>query len=167
LEAVDVRLAFVGIVLVLAPGCGGEPPKAPPVMRPIDEPHAVSIIMRVFRELGVDPERNRIIHFGDNASELRLDVAAKGKQFGIAYITWQDADKLGDALPRRRDPDTLIVVRGIGEDADARAVLLYAGDYMQDDLSGEEHTSTTIAAEGKLERDAKDVVRKALHEGWP
>ncbi len=167
MEAVDVRHAFVGLLVVMTLGCGGDPPKAPPVMRPIDEPHAVSIIMRVFRELGVLPERNRVIRFGDSASELRLDVAAKGKQFGVAYITWQDADKLGDALPHRRDADTLIVVRGVGEDADARAVLLYAGDYMQDDLSGEEHTSTTIAAEGKLERDARDVVRKALHEGWP
>jgi hypothetical protein len=136
-------------------------------LRPIDEPHAVSIMAKVFRELEVEPVRNRTIHFGENNTELRLDVAAKDRQYGIAYITWQDADKLGDALPKRRDPDALIIVHGAGDDADARAVLLFAADYMQDDLSGESHTSTSIAAEKKLELATRDVLRKAEHEGWP
>jgi hypothetical protein len=121
---------------------------------------------RIFRELGVEPVRNRVIKFGPNDAELRLDVAAKDKRFGIAYITWQDADKLGDALPKRKDPDAIIVVRGNGDDDDAHAALLFAADYMQDDLSGEAHTSTSIAAEKKLELATRDVLRRAEHEGW-
>jgi hypothetical protein len=111
--------------------------------------------------------RNRIIRFGPNDAELRLDVAAKEKRFGIAYITWQDADKLGDSLPKRRDPDAIIVVRGSGDDDDVHAALLFAADYMQDDLSGEAHTSTSIAAEKKLELATRDILRRAQHEGWP
>jgi hypothetical protein len=154
------------VLLSATVACGGDPPKAPAVYRPIDEPHAVSIMARIFRELGVEPVRNRTIKFGPADAELRLDVAAKDKRFGIAYITWQDADKLGDALPKRKDPDAIIVVRGNGDDDDVHAALLFAADYMQDDLSGEAHTSTSIAAEKKLELATRDVLRRAEHETW-
>jgi hypothetical protein len=160
-------LSLAALVAVPAAGCGGESPRVPTVLRPIDEPHAVSIMARVFRELGLEPVRNRIIRFGPNDAELRLDVAAKEKRFGIAYITWQDADKLGDSLPKRRDADAIIVVRGNGDDDDVHAALLFAADYMQDDLSGEAHTATSIAAEKKLELATRDILRRAQHEGWP
>jgi len=149
-----------------AAGCSGDPPRAPNVLRPIDEPHAVSIMAKVFRELGLEPVRNRIIKFGPNDAELKLDVAAKDHRFGIAYITWQDADKLGDELPKRRDPDAIIVVRGNGDDDDVHAALLFAADYMQDDLSGEQHTATAIAAQNKLELATRDILRRAEHENW-
>jgi hypothetical protein len=148
-------------------GCSGDPPKAPNRLIPIDEPHAVSIMARVFRDFGLDPVRNRVVKFGANDADLTLNVAAKDRQFGIAYITWQAADKLGDALPKRRDPDAIIVVRGNGEDGDVHAALLFAADYMQDDLSGEEHTATSIAAEKKLELATRDILHRAQTESWP
>ena len=122
---------------------------------------------RVFREFGLEPVRNRVIKYGAGQADLRLDVAAKDHRFGIAYITWQDADKLGDDLPRRRDPDAIIVVRGNGDDDDVHAAMLFAADYMQDDLSGEAHTATSIAAEKRLELATRDVLRRAAHESWP
>jgi hypothetical protein len=153
--------------IVCTCACSGEPPRAPTILRPIDEPHAVSIMAKVFRDFGLEPVRNRIIKFGPNDLELRLDVAAKERRFGIAYITWQDADKLGDEMPKRRDPDAIIVVRGNGEDDDVHAALLFAADYMQDDLAGEAHTATSIAAEQKLVLATKDILRRAEHENWP
>jgi hypothetical protein len=167
---VSGRAALVTLLLLAAPAvvsCGGEDAKAPTILRPIDEPHAVAIMARVFREFGLEPVRNRMITFGPNDTPLRLDIAAKDKRFGIAFITWQDADRLGDNLPKRRDPDAIIVVRGNGEDEDVHAALLFAADYMQDDLSGEQHTATSIAAEQKLELATKDILRRAQHEGWP
>ena len=164
-ERAALHLSFAA-TLVLA-GCGGDPAKAPPILRPIDEPHAVAIMARVFRQLGLEPVRNRVIKFGPHDAELTLDIAAKERRFGIAYITWQDADKLGDDLPKRRDPDAIIVVRGNGDDDDVHAALLFAADYMQDDLSGEQHTSTAIAAEQKLELATRDILRRAQHESWP
>jgi len=150
-----------------AAACSGDPPRAPNVLRPIDEPHAVSIMAKVFRELNLEPVRNRYIKFGPHDAELKLDVAAKDRRFGIAYITWQDADKLGEDLPKRKDPDAIIVVRGNGDDDDVHAALLFAADYMQDDLAGEAHTSTSIAAEQKLVLATKDILRRAEHESWP
>jgi hypothetical protein len=162
-----VLVAAVVAAVTGAAGCSGDPPRAPNVLRPIDEPHAVSIMAKVFRELGLEPVRNRIIKFGPHDAELKLDVAAKDRRFGVAYITWQDADKLGDDLPKRRDPDAIIVVRGNGDDDDVHAALLFAADYMQDDLAGEAHTSTSIAAEQKLVLATKDILRRAEHETWP
>jgi hypothetical protein len=161
------RWALFAIVATAATGCGGGPPKAPTILRPIDEPHAVAIMARVFRQMGLEPVRNRVIKFGQHDAELKLDIAAKSRRFGIVYVTWQKADQLGDDLPKRRDPEAIIVVRGNGEDDDARAALLFAADYMQDDLSGEEHTSTAIAAEQKLELATRDILRRGEHEGWP
>ena len=162
-RALLLTIAGLGIPAL---GCGGGTPKAPTILRPIDEPHAVAIIARTFREFQLDPVRNRMISFGSGDAQLRLDVAAKDKRFGIAYITSQDAAKLGDALPRRGDPDAIIVVHGSGDDSDAHAALLFAADYMQDDLAGESHTSTSIAAEQKLGLAVKDVLRRAQHESW-
>jgi hypothetical protein len=122
---------------------------------------------RVFRELGLEPVRNRIIKFGPGDAELKLDIAAKDRRFGIAFITWQDAEKLADEMPKRRDPDAIIVLRGNGEDDDVHAALLFAADYMQDDLAGEAHTATSIAAEQKLVLATKDILRRAEHENWP
>jgi hypothetical protein len=169
-RAVLVRLGLLASSVAClaggATGCGGEDAKSPTILRPLDEPHAVQIMASIFRDFGLDPVRNRMISFGSADGQLKLDVAAKGKQFGIAYITWQDADKLGEALPKRRDPDAIIIVHGSGEDADVHAALLFAADYMQDDLSGEAHTATSIAARQKLELATRDILRRAAHEGW-
>jgi len=159
-------LAAVTLLVAAATGCGGEDAKSPTILRPLDEPHAVQIMASIFKDFGLEPVRNRMISFGTGDGQLKLDVAAKGKQFGIAYITWQDADKLGDALPKRRDPDAIIIVHGNGEDSDVHAALLFAADYMQDDLSGEAHTATSIAARQKLELATRDILRRAAHEGW-
>ena len=157
----------VWAAVLASAGCGGGPPKAPTILRPLDQPHAVAVMARVFRQFGLEPVRNRVIHFGQKDAQLTLDVASKERRFGIAYISWQDADQLGDDLPKRHDPTAIMVVRGTGEDDDVRAALLFAADYMQDDLSGEEHTSTAIAAEQKLELATRDVLRRAEHESWP
>jgi len=157
----------IGVTAVAWSGCGGVPASAPTILRPLDQPHAVAVMARVFREFGLEPVRNRLIHFGQKDGQLNLDIASKQRRFGIAYISWQDADQLGDELPKRHDPNAILVVRGAGEDDDVRAALLFAADYMQDDLSGEEHTSTAIAAEQKLELATRDVLRRAEHESWP
>jgi len=159
-------LLTAAVVCAAAAGCDG-PLNAPTILRPLDEPHAVSVMAKVFREVGQEPVRNRLIKFGPNDAELRLDVAAKNRRFGIAYITWQDADKIGDELPKRRDPGAIIVVRGNGDDDDVHAALLFAADYMQDDLGGELHTSARIATEQKLTLATKEILRRAERENWP
>jgi len=55
----------------------------------------------------------------------------------------------------------------VGNDAGWHALLLYDRAYLSDDLEGEAHSATNIAAEKKIERDARDFVVKAKHENWP
>jgi hypothetical protein len=107
-------LVAIGLAVLAPCGCGGGPPRAPTIMRPLDQPHAVQVMARVFREFGLEPVRNRLIHFGQKDLQLNLDVASKERRFGIAYISWQDADQLGDELPKRHDPSAILVVRGSG-----------------------------------------------------
>src|SRR5207244_1684319 len=99
LASSDVRLASA-FVLLAALGCGGEPPRAPTPLRPIDQAHAVSIIARAMRVVQFDPEKGRTIHVqspsGGDLKELVLDVSAKGHKWGIAYITNADGEKLAD-----------------------------------------------------------------------
>jgi hypothetical protein len=60
------------------------------------------------------------------------------------------------------------VMHGQGEgEEDVKAVLLFAGDYMEDDLAGEAHTSTSIAAEEKLLIHATKIAREAHDAAWP
>jgi hypothetical protein len=160
------KAALLGIGAFVASGCGQELPKPASALRPLDEAHAVAIMAKAFRDVGLDPVRNRTIQFGTHSAELRLDVAAKDRHFGIAYITWQDADALGDELPKKPGPDAILVVRGAGPDTETRAALLFSADYMQDDLSGDGHSVTSIAAEQKLERATRDVLRRAERENW-
>jgi hypothetical protein len=46
-------------------------------------------------------------------------------------------------------------------------VLLFAGDYVEDDLAGDDHTQTSIAAEEKLDIAARKIAREALDANWP
>jgi hypothetical protein len=164
---------MVGVLIALvAIACGSDPPRAPTPLRPIDEAHAASIIAHAIRAVGFGAEKGRTIHLtapnGTEMRELKLDVAAKGKKWGVAYITATDGEQLGDVLPRSRDPERFTVVHGAGDgEDDARAVLLFAGDYMEDDLAGDDHTQTSIAAEEKLDVAARKIAREALDANWP
>jgi hypothetical protein len=160
-------LSFLALAAAELSGCADAGPRAPTILRPIDEPHAVQAMATVFRQFGLEPVRNRMINIGAEGTPIRLDVAAKDKLYGIAYITFEDAEKLGDALPKRRDPDAIMIVQGGQSDVGAHAAILFAADYMEDDLSGESHTSTSIAAQQRLELAVKDFLRRAEHEKWP
>jgi hypothetical protein len=131
-------------------------------MHPVEERRAVEIIARVFGEAGFDPEANRAVTYEGKA--LRVDVAATGKRFGIAYLSRQDQEELGDVLPKHdSDSDALVIVAASDGN---RVLLLYEKDYLTDDLEGEAHSATTIAAEKKIQRDARDLIAKAASEKW-
>ncbi len=135
--------------------------------RPVDELRAQDVIARTFQEEGVNPELNRPVKLSADQT-VKLEAAAAGHKFGVAYLTREEAKDLGALLPRHdRKSDALVVVPGIGDDADAHVLVLWNTDYMQDDLSGEAHSETSIAAERKIARDVRDFLVEAQHEGWP
>jgi hypothetical protein len=149
--------------LALLDACGGEPPRRPNIMHPVDERRAFELIARVYKEAGLSVERGRLEMV--NGRSLTVDEAAAGHKYGIAYLSHEQQTALGDAIPKG-DPnaDALVVV---DSDSGDRILVLSERDYMTDDLEGEAHSSTTIAAEAKIQRDARDFLLKAVRDKWP
>jgi hypothetical protein len=147
--------------------CAGEPPRRPNVMHPVHERRAAEILSRVFKEGNFEPDPGHAIALTSRGAVLSLDVVAGGHKFGVAYVTREEAQQLGDALPKF-DPesDALVIVEGIEKDVGWHALLMYDRAYLSDDLEGEGHSVTSIAAEKKIERDARDFMVKAQHEKW-
>jgi hypothetical protein len=161
--ALSVALAGFGA------GCGEDTPAARSASqaRPMDEPRAQGVIARTFQAEGVDPEPGRT--FAVSAIKPhKLIVAAAGHKYGVIWLTRDDVRELAAFLPKHENDDgALVVLDGAGPDSGAHALALYETDYMTDDLAGESHSATEIAAERRLERDVRDFLLKAKNEQWP
>lgn len=164
------RRAFVGALLALCTqaACGGPPPASANPKRALDERRAIEVMVRAFRDEGVQPVPGRSVELAAGKA-LQIDVGAQGAKWGAAYLTPGERQKLGDALPPRTPDmgDALQLVRGTGEDADARILILNDTSYLYDDQVGTGHQDTTITAERKLARDVRDFVVRARAEQWP
>lgn len=163
------RAAFgVFALLAVVAACGGPPPRAPNPTRSLDERRAVQVIIKAFHAENDSPVPGREVDLG-GGKMLKIDVGAQGKKYGVAYVTPSEQQALGSGLaPRTPDMgDALQLVSGSGDDADAKILVLRAGDYKYDDQVGTEHEETTIAAENKLTRDVRDFLVRAHAENWP
>jgi hypothetical protein len=132
-------------------------------MNPIPEERARELIARTFREVGVATEIDRFVHIGRDDRRVRLEVAAAGRKFGVAYLTPEDWAQAGDALPPRSSNDSLVVATGEGG---TKILCLFASDYAEDDQTGDNRMATTIAADRKLERDVRDFLHRAEEQSW-
>ncbi len=147
-----------------AVACASEPARPPHPLIPIPEERARDLIGRTFREKGVATEANRFVHVGRESKRVRLEIAAAGRKFGVAYLTPEDWADVGDTLPPRAANGELVVVRGEGG---TRILCLFAADYADDDQTGDGRTATTIAADRRLERDVRDFLQRAEEQSWP
>jgi hypothetical protein len=143
-------------------GCASAPPPTPHVMHPIPENRARDLIARAFTAAGVTPEANRIVKIKDR--QVQLEVAATARRFGVAYLTPDDWAKAGDALPPRPTDGALVIAVG---DGGTRILCLFADDYAEDDDTNDEHRTTTIAVNRKLDRDVRDFLHRAEQQQWP
>jgi hypothetical protein len=150
-------LAFFTIV---AAACGPEEARAPNQTRTLDERRAIEVIRRAMVEEGVrpGPARDVELHTGKT---LQVDVGVEGFEYGVAYISDDDAEKLGDGIKPPNKPGEKLNLERVGPDSEVRVVLLYQTNYRYDDLSGESHEMTTITAERELARDVRDFVTHA------
>ena len=133
-------------------------------MHSIPEGLARDIIARTFREAGVTPETDRFVHLAGDTKNVRLEVAAAGHKFGVAYLTSADLATAGDGLPPRGDGDSLVIATGEGG---ARILFIFADDYVEDDASGDDRTATAVTAHRRLQRDVRDFLHRAEIKEWP
>jgi hypothetical protein len=142
-------------------GCGPGEVKAPNPTRPLDERRAIEVIRRAIAAEGARPAAERDVTLSTSNKPIRIDVSIQGHEFGVAYITREDAGKLGDAIPPRNQKDERLRLARAGQDGETRIVLLYQDNYLYDDLIGETHEATTITCERSLARDVQDFITHA------
>ncbi|AUX45399.1 hypothetical protein SOCE26_068900 [Sorangium cellulosum] len=141
-------------------GCSGGEARAPNPTRALDERRAIEVIRRAMAQEGAKPALGREVDLLSGA-KVRIDVGVQGRSYGVAYVTGEDAQKLGAAIPPPNGRDEkLRIVRG-GPDGAIRIVLLYQDNYFFDDLVGESHERTAISAERQLTRDVQDFITYA------
>ncbi len=158
-------LLAAGTALLAA--CGGEPPKAPNKLRPLDERRAVQLIANVLRDQGDRPTNARRMEIQEGL-EIEVDVGSAGHKYGVAYTNAAERSKIAGALPQvDADSDALVLINGMGDESDARILVLRDDSYLYDDHVGTEHEETTITAENKLKRDVRDFLVRARAEKWP
>ncbi len=144
-------LAAASALGMAALGCGPEPVRAPNPTRSLDERRALE---------NERPAAARDVELRGGKT-LRVDVSVEGHEFGIAYISDDDRDKLGDAIKPPNTKDENLRLERVGPDGEVRVVLLYQDNYRYDDLAGESHELTTITAERALTRDVRDFITYA------
>ncbi len=142
-------------------GCGPGEAKAPNAMRALDERRALEVIRQAVKNEGVDPAAGRDAKLTGGTKDIHIDIGIAGKDYGIAYISADDAQKLGDAIPHANKKDERLRLVRAGDDGETRIVLLYQDNYLYDDLSGEGHEQTTISCERALTRDVQDFITHA------
>lgn len=162
------RLVSLSVGGLLALACGGPPPRAPNPTRPLDERRAVEIIRGAFRAEGDRGALGGRIQL-PGGKELEVDVGAAGHQYGVAYVTSEERRELGDAIPVPEPgmEDALRLVRGAGDHAGTKVLVLHDTSYLYDDQVGTDHEATVLTAERKLDRDVRDFVVRAHAEKWP
>lgn len=159
-----VRLGSALLAAVLL-SCAAQEAKRPNPMHPIAEGRAIAIIARAFQDRGTAAVEGRDIVLA-NGKSIHMDVAAAGQTFGVAYLTHLDTALLDPKidLPPRPAGTDLWITQGIGPEAATVVLLLDESDYQYDDLVGEQHEATSIAAENRLLRDVRDfLVAVARH----
>ena len=159
-------LGFAMTLAVVA-GCGSGPAKSANPTRPLDERRAVQVIAQAFHDEHDAPTPGRAIKLSDSKT-LEVDVLSDGHKYGVAYISPNDRQAVGNALPARTPDmgDALQVIHGTGDDATMQVLILRDTDYVYDDQVGTSHEETTITAERKLARDVRDFLVRAHSERW-
>lgn len=158
---------WLGLACVLT-ACGGPPPRAPNPTRPLDERRAIELIIQAFREEKDRPVPGNTLALTES-KQIKVDVGAAERKYGVAFVTAPERLDLGTALPDK-DPtmgDALQLVSGLGEDGDARVLVLRDSDYLYDDHVGDDHEQPSLTAELKLKRDVHDFLVRAHVEKWP
>ncbi|WP_437721209.1 hypothetical protein [Sorangium sp. So ce861] len=164
-ESARVALGIAAAALALA-GCGGGEARAPNPLRALDERRAIEVIRRAMVQEGAQPVLGREVDLV-SGGKVRVDVGVQNRSYGVVYVTEEDAQALGAALPPPNGRDEkLRIVRG-GPDGAVRVVLLYQQNYLYDDLVGESHERTTITAERELTRDVQDFITYARTQKFP
>jgi hypothetical protein len=135
-------------------------------MHPIDERRAIELISKVIASEKAEPDGGRDEVLPGSAKVFHVTVGVKGKRYGIAYITPDEAAALGDLIPPPNHKDEMLKLKRLGDDGETHVLLLFQQNYTYDDLTGEAHEKTSITAEQALTRDVRDFLVHARAQAF-
>jgi hypothetical protein len=154
-------LAIVCGAWIALPACSSGEARAPNPTRPLTERRAIEVIRKAMRDDRLEPAPGRNVQLSPSGKTMHIDVGVRDHEFGVAYITQEDAHVLGDAIPPPNRKDERLRIVRAGSDGETRIVVLYQDNYLYDDLAGEAHEQTSIAVESQLTRDVQDFITHA------
>src|SRR5690242_4688427 len=102
---------------LLALGCGPGEARAPNPTRPLDERRALEVIAKAIEGEGEHPNPGRDVTLVSGKT-LHVDVSIDGHDYGVAYISTDDAQKLGEAIPPRNKKDERLRLTRAGSDGE-------------------------------------------------
>jgi hypothetical protein len=152
--------SLAAVIALMALGCGPGAARTPNPTRSLDERRAIQVIQRAVAAEGARPAPGRDVVLATGKT-IHLDVGIQGHAYGIAYLTQEDRDQAGDAIPPPNQRDERLRLARAGTDGEVRLVLLYQTNYVFDDLVGEDREQTSVTAERALSRDVQDFVTHA------
>lgn len=127
---------------------------------------ALSIIRRAIVESGKTPDEVRWEAL-PGERRIEIDVPIRGRAYGIAFVTKEEARDLGDALLSPNARNEKLKLLRLGPSGETRVVLLFQANYEYDDAQVSSTLPSSRQAELELLRDARDFVTFAETRGFP
>ncbi len=150
-------LALALLLLHCGPPTGPRTPTAHE-LRSLTEAQALQIVAQVVREAGRAPNAAFDVSIGE-ASPMEVDVRLDDTRFAIEWVSAQDRERLGDALPAPV-PGQLRILPGAGDDAQIEILLLDEATYRYDPDRERNHAGSRglSEVEGRLRGDVRDFL---------
>lgn len=149
--------------------CGPPPPPRTARatdLRSLSETRAVELIAEVLTDNSLEAEGGWSVAIGV-PEPLGVDLKLSGTSFGIEWVSPQDRQSFGDAVPEPAPSGQLRILPGDGDDDGAQILVLEHATYRYDpDRQRVQHGAVGIReAESRLRRDIRDFLEYARGQG--
>lgn len=127
--------------------------------RHLNEGRAHKLVIETLEQNGVAYEPRWSADIGAD-EPLEVDLRLEGTHYGIEWVSPQDRQDYGEAIPRP-DPDGLLrILPGAGEDAQVQILVLDYEAYRYDPDPDRVRAGATSVrdVEGRLQRDVRDFL---------
>ncbi len=135
-------------------------------LRTLTENRAIEIITEVLQEADIPLGSTWMVSITHD-TELDVDIRLSNSNFGIEWISPQDREDLGTAVPGPASGGQLRIVPGIGDDEAAQIFVLEHSsfEYANEREAVQAGVPGAGDAEGRLRRDVRDFLDYVERQG--
>lgn len=162
-----ILIALASLLLTIA-ACGGpqRDSREAANIRTLTENRAIEIITEVLQEADVPLGSTWMVSL-TSETELDVDLRLSNSNFGIEWISPQDREDVGTAVPMPAEGGQLRIVPGTGEDEAAQILVLEHSsfEYANEREAVQAGVPSAGDAEGRLRRDVRDFLDYVQGQG--